>query len=217
MRINKLFKYPKFDVEVSRQVRIADLGWPEPSEAADESGLGCNRAYTDLRRLSWTDAKSALADEAQLIARIVNAADPEDEYSTIEDEYDESEVDLYGLDIGVASTVVGLSAARCVPFSSCNAGIFGGNHHEAYPVVAFYAKPETANLLLAIANEVDIGIENDGYGSLVMFSDDIRKFPMFADAMIRRRKEFNALRLSAPRVSKPSAKPEESGQYELPL
>jgi hypothetical protein len=216
-RISKLFKYPKFDVELSRQVRVADLGWPEPGEAANESGLGCNRAYMDLRRLSWTDARKVLADEVQLIARIENAEDPEEEYWTIEEEYDESEVVLYGLDIGVSSTVIGLSAARCVPLSSCNAGAFGGNHHEVYPVVAFYAKPETANLLLAIAAEVDIGIENDEHGCLMVFSDDIRKFPMFADAMIRRRKEFNALRLSGPRISKRSTKPLESSQYELPL
>jgi len=212
-----LFTYPKFDVEISQQARVSDLGWPEPGDAADDSGLGCNRAYMDLRRLSWTDAKKALADEARLIARIENAENPEDELSAIEEEYDESEIELYGLDIGVASTVVALSAARCVPFASCNGGVFGGRHHEVYPLVAFYARPATANLLLAIATEADIGLENNGYGSLVVFSDDIRKFPAFADAMIRRRKELNALRLSAPRTPKPAEKRGDSGQYELPL
>jgi hypothetical protein len=216
-RISNLFNYPRFDVELSRQVRVPELGWPEPGEAADESGLGCNRAYMDLRRLSWTDAKKAHADEVRLVAQIENAEDPEGELSDIEEEYDESEVELYGLDIGVASTVVALSAARCVPFASCNGAAFGGRHHEVYPLVAFYAKPATANLLVAIATEANIGIENGGHGCLVVFSDDIRKFPRFADAMIRRRKEFNALRLSAPRIPKRSAKPVDSGQYELLL
>src|SRR5271163_2404135 len=205
--IGNLFNYPKFDVKLSRQVCVSELGWPEPGEAADESGLGCNRAYMDLRRLSWTDAKEAFADEARLIARIEIAEYPEDELSAIEEEYDESAVKLYGLDIGVASSVVALSAARCVPFASCNGAAFGGRHHEVYPLVAFYAKPPTADLLLAVATEADIGIENGAYGSLVVFSDDVRKFPRFADAMIRRRKEFNALRLSAPRIPKPSTKP----------
>jgi hypothetical protein len=212
-----LFNYPKFEVEISRQVGVPELGWPEPGEAADESSLGCNRAYRDLRRLSWTDAKNALADEARLIVRIENAEDPEDELSAIEEEYDESEIELYGLDIGVASTVVALSAARCVPFASCNGAAFGGRHHEVYPLVAFYAKPASANLLVEIATEADIGIENGEYGCLVVLSDDIRKFPRFADAMIRRRKEFNALRLSAPRIPKVSAKPVDSGQCDLPL
>lgn len=212
-----MFSYPKFDVELSRKVRISELGWPEPGEAVDESGLGCNRAYMDLRRLSWTDAKKVLADEARLIARIENADDSDDELTAIEEEYDESEVELYGLDIGVASTVVALSAARCVPFASCNGAAFGGRHHEVYPLVAFYAKPATANLLVAIATETDIGIENGGYGSLVVFSNDIRNFPKFADAMIHRRKEFNALRLSAPRVTNASKEPMDSAQYDLPL
>lgn len=212
---NALFKHAQFEIELSRQVRITELGWPERGEAGNEKGLGCNRAYTDLRRLSWTEARKVLADEAQLIARIEKADDCEAEYSMIEEEYDETEPDLFGLDIGVASTVVALSAARCVPFSSCSAGAFGGNHHEAYPLVAFYAKPETANLLLTIANEVHIGIQNGEYGCLVVFSDDIRKFPAFAEAVMCRRTEFNALRLSVPKTSKPSAKVMPSDQYKL--
>lgn len=212
-----MFNYPNFDVELSRQVRIDELGWPEPGEATSENCLGCNRAYMDLRRFSWTDARRALAEEGQLIARIENAEDPKEEYSIIEEDYDESGVALYGLDMGVASTVIALSAARCVSFSSCNAGALGGNHHEVYPVVAFYARPEAANLLLEIAAEVDVGIENGEYGCLVMFSDDIRKFPKCADAMIHRRGEFNALRFVAPRRSKSSAKPVESRQCKLPF
>jgi hypothetical protein len=212
-----LFKYPKLEVELSREIRIGELGWPEPGEAISESGLGCNRAYMDLRRFSWTEAKTILAEEAQLIARLERADDIEQEWSIIDEEFDLSGVPLYGLDIGVASTVLALSAARCVPFSSCNGGVFGGKHHEVYPVVAFYAKPETANLLLSVATEVGIGIENDGYGSLVMFTDDIRKFPTCADAMIRRRKEFNASRFSPPRTPKIGKKAQQSCQYELPF
>jgi hypothetical protein len=198
-------------------MRVSELSWPEAGEAASESGLGCNRVYIDLRRLSWTEARRVLAEEASVIARTEKAGNAEDECSIIEEESYESEVDLYGLDIGVASTVVALSAARCVPFSSCNAGAFGGTHHENYPVIAFYAKPKTADLLLVIATEVDVGIENGTYGCVVMFSNDIRKFPRFADAMIRRRREFNAFQLSAPKIAKRRAVSVESGQYELPL
>ena len=71
--------------------------------------------------------------------------------------------------------------------------------------------------MLAIATKVDIGVENGVHGWLVVFSDDIRKFPRFAEAMIRHRKEFNALRLSAPRIPKPAIKSVESGQYKLPM
>lgn len=79
-----MFKYPKYEMDISRHVRVADLGWPEPGEAAAESGLGCNRAYMDLRRLAWTNARKTLADEARLIARIENAEDLDDEYYSIE-------------------------------------------------------------------------------------------------------------------------------------
>lgn len=193
------------------------LGWPEPGDACDDGGLGCNRMYMDLRRFSWTEAKQALADEARLITRIVSAEDLEEELAVIEEEYDESGVELYGLDIGVASTVIALSAARCVPFSSCNGGAFGGSHNEMHPVVAFYARPATADLLLQVAHEIDIGLESCAQGWLVLFSDDVRKFPRLAEAIIRRRKEFNALRLSTPKTTKPPTAPTDSGQYELPL
>jgi hypothetical protein len=212
-----LFNYPAFEVTLSRQMRVSVLSWPEAGEAASESGLGCNRAYIDLRRLSWTEARRVLAEEANVITGIEKAENAENEYSLIEEESYESEVDLYGLDIGVASTVVALSAARCVPFSSCNAGAFGGTHHENHPVIAFYAKPKTADLLLVIATEVNVGIENGAYGCVVVFSNDIRKFPRFADAMIRRRREFNAFQLSAPKTAKRRAASVESGQYELPM
>lgn len=212
-----MFNYPKFEVELSREIRIGELGWPEPGEATSDSGLGFNRAYMDLRRISWTEARAILAEEAQLIARLERAEDIEEEWSVIEEEFDLSGTPLYGLDIGVASTVLALSAARCVPFSSCNGGVFGGKHHEVYPVVAFYAKPETANLLLSVATEVEVGIENNGYGSLVMFTDDIRKFPTCANAVISRRKEFNTLRLSPPRKPNECKKPLQTCQYELPL
>ena len=202
---------------LSRRVEVTELSWPELGEATDESGLGCNRAYIDLRSLSWTEAKKTLAEEKRLIAQIEEAEAAQDATSSIEEEYDESGSDLFGL--GHRSSV-----NRCCPFRCEMRAIqqlqrrgFGDGHHEIYPVVAFYAKPETANLLLAIATEVDIGIETASYGYLVVFSDDIRKFPIFAEATIRRRKEFNSLRLSPSRTSKASEKPAQSRQYELPF
>ena len=208
----EVFDYRKFDVKLSREVRFAELSWPEPGEAADENCLGCNREYIDLRLLSWAEAKRTLVAEGRLIARIEQTEELEN--SVFRAEEDE-EAELFGLDTGVASTVVALSAARCVPFSSCNGGAFGSRHHEIYPLVAFYAKPETANLLLAIAGEVCIGLETNGYGFLVLYSDDIRKFPKFAEAMISRRKDLNALQLSPKRKPRRPIKLPRSGQLEL--
>jgi hypothetical protein len=114
-----MFKYPNFEVEIIRRKVDADrLGWPSRGEACDETGLGCNRSYMDLRRLSWTEAERVLALERDLTARVVSAHDPEEEWAAIEDEYYDSDQSLCGLDLGVASRVVCLSAAKCIPFTS---------------------------------------------------------------------------------------------------
>jgi len=126
------YSYPIFDVSIVREVDRSNLRWPERGEAADETGLGCNREYTDLRRLSWVEARRVYELESSLIYRLESATDIDDEYHAIEDELLEDYPGLYGLDIGIASTVVALSAARCVPFSSCNAGALGGRRHARH-------------------------------------------------------------------------------------
>lgn len=85
------------------------LSWPGRGEATDESGLGGNRDYIDLRSLSWSEAQRVYNLEGELIARIENGEEPDE----IEDElYEEPDHHLYGLDIGVASTVAAVSARR---------------------------------------------------------------------------------------------------------
>ena len=138
-----VFTYPHFDVEIERYVVSERLAWPAPGEAMHESALGCNRNYIDLRRLPWLEAKRVYSVEGKNIARIEASQDSDEEYELIEEELYEDSNGIYGLDIGVASAVVALSATRCIPFSSCNGGAFGGSHYESYPVVAFFAQPET--------------------------------------------------------------------------
>jgi hypothetical protein len=192
-----VFTYPNFDVDVFRRLDGGSLSWPEPGAATDDSGLGGNRAYADLRRLSWTDAKRAFALEGELIDRIENAEDSEAECDVIDEELNESDDHLFGLDVGVASTVVCLSAARCVPFSSCNGGAFGGRHQEAYPLVAFFAKAQMVDLLVTAATNANIGLQNHASGCAMAYSDDIRKLRKFAGCLIGQRQLFNAVRIRA--------------------
>ena len=132
--------------------------------------------------------------ERAVLERIARSAGPEEEYNSIEyDLLDSGRI--FGLDVGVASTVVALPAARCVPFSSCNGGAFGGSHYEGHPVVGFFGRPEMAELLLHCARESDAGLRDDYFGVLVVCADDIRKMRMFADAVIRRRASFRQLRI----------------------
>ena len=65
-----MFSYQRYDVEVVRNLVIEWLRWPAPREAADETGLGLNCAYMDLRWASWSAARAAFAREDALIARI---------------------------------------------------------------------------------------------------------------------------------------------------
>ena len=209
-----MFAYPKFDVNPARELSANGLAWPEPGAAADDSGLGCNRLYVDLRRLPWSEAKRVYELETALIARVEASEDPAEEWAVMEDAlYAEPDDHLYGLDLGIASSVVALSAAKCVPFSSCNAGAFGGDHNEVYPVVAFFARPITADLLLLCAHEANIGLEVTDRGCVVAYADDIRAFRSFATAIIDRRAAFRALR--NPRSVKIAPNPTEFVQLSL--
>jgi hypothetical protein len=187
-----MFTYPKFDVEIVRAVDPSALGWPEPGDAQDEKSLGCNRAYIDLRRMSWAEARRIAELERQLIERIESASDPAAEYEAVEDEFFEDDLALYGLDLGVAGGVIALSAAGCVPFASCNAGAFGGLHHESYPLIVFYARAEAVDDLLAAAEEAEIGLGGGVW--LQVYTDDVRKMSRFAAALGARSGAFRAAR-----------------------
>jgi len=76
----------------------------------------------DLRGLSWSDAEIVLTEERKLLERISQADDPEGELELIEEEIGEDPGLLAVMDLGMASTVVALSAAGCIPFTSCNGG-----------------------------------------------------------------------------------------------
>lgn len=209
-----MFTHLNFEVGIVRRVEEAKLRWPEPGEATEDSGLGCNRLYADLRRLSWTQANGVFVREGELIARIEISKDSEAECEAVEEEFADGDAGLFGLDLGVASTVACLSAARCVPFSSCNAGAFGGRHHESYPVVAFFARPQMLGLLLASAVETEIGFENKDDGCVVAYADDVRKLRRFAESLINKRALFRAVRLRQRTREAATPRPE---QYRLPL
>lgn len=203
-----MFTHAHFDVTILRSVNARALRWPGHREVDDESNPAGNRQYVDLRGMSWDDAIAVFELEGQLIERIATAATPEREADTIEEELCESEPNLFGLDIGVASTVAALAAAKCVPFSSCNAAAFGGIHAEAFPLVAFFARQRCVGTLMAAAMKAGVGLRNRDEGYLVVFADDIRRLRGFAAAILRERDEFDAAarqkRVASPSGGEPS-------------
>ncbi len=116
-----------------------------------------------------------------------------------------------GLDLGVASTVYALSAARCIPYSSCNAAAFGGSHVERHPLVAFFARAPIAKVILTCAEEAGSGLINVNNGSLLAYADTLPTLRRFAETLISRRRDFRAVRLPRRR----DVPPDDNGQSSL--
>ena len=186
------FTYRQFEVKIQRRIRTEILSWPQPCEAMNEACLGGNRSYIDLRHLPWREARRVYELEGKYIERLVNSLDIEREYELIEEEMCIGP-GIYGLDLGVASTVIALSCAKGIPCSSCNAGVFGGHHAEVYPVVGFYSRVEAIPILLECAEVAQVGLENSEYDTLVVYSDDIRKMRRFAHAITDRSGTFRSI------------------------
>ena len=114
--------------------------------------------------------------------------------------FDEEELaEIMGLDVGIASTVAALSAADLIPFTSCNAGVFGGRHHETFPIVVFYTPPQSVPLSLQCAQESRVGLAcRQGWSSedrsIAVYSDEIRKMPTFAETLSKSSSAFRELR-----------------------
>jgi hypothetical protein len=177
-----------FDVEIRRELDVSALDAlsDAEAEAADEEAyLGGNCLYQDLRGWSWPEVGQALDYETALVERITNAPNPAAAEARFEDERDledDSIEGLYGLDVGVAAAVFALSALGTVPFISCNAGSFGRSHQAAHPYVAFYLSKADPTVLLALAEDADVGlVSQEGvvrlYARSVM---DLRRFVLLA-------------------------------------
>jgi hypothetical protein len=145
----------------------------------------------DLRNIEPDEPGRVYDLEDEIIERLEASDDPEGEYEIVLEElYEDPDPGLYGLDLGVASTVAALSAVGCVPFASCNAGAFGGLHHERHPLVAFFAKQAAGSLLLACAEESGVGLEVEDTGTLLVYANDIRAMRRFAEVVMSREDEF---------------------------
>lgn len=215
-RKQAMFCYPKFELSIERCVDAQRLYWPSRGEAGHDSALGCNREYFDVRGFSWKEAQRVFALETELIDRIEKAEDANATYDDIENEMYDDPDGLGGLDIGVASTVVALSAARCVPASSCNGGAYGGNHYEAHPVVAFCARDQAVPLLLECAEATGVGLVSESNGYLVVYADDIRAMRGFAAKLIERSTDFNRLQYARRRKAKDPSGGSQPGLFEPP-
>lgn len=172
------------------EVNCSVLHWPSRDEARSYPGPGCSREYEDLRGITWLEVEETLGYESRELER--HAADQ----TVVEEcEDDDSVVEaagyLMGLDLGVASSVLALSAAQCVTFSSCNGGALGDFHHEQYPLVTFFSRRKWIPVLLECTKKSGVGLENQNGGALQLYADDLRKMVAFAKELLARKNEFS--------------------------
>jgi hypothetical protein len=131
-----------FDQVIERELDKSRMGLPCRSMASVFRLE--NHDYQRIRP-SWREARRAVKYEYRFLRRLEQAPDLDAELIVISDEnYENDDPPLQGLDPGVAGTVLALAAMGCFTITSCNGGCFGHPHHEDYPLVGFYAGPEDA-------------------------------------------------------------------------
>jgi hypothetical protein len=188
--------YPVTIEQVLDVDRLAQLSEFAANEA-DESGyLAGNQMYQDLRCYGWADVAAALEVERRFIAQLEAAEDVEAEAAKIEDERLDcfEPVDgLWGLDIGVASATIALSALGGIPVGSCNAGGFGGQHQAAYPYVAFFMGQAVPELLISVARAANVGLRSAEGGLAQIFGTGDLDLLRFAETALKLREPPHGL------------------------
>ena len=162
---------PTFTLEIERNIEPDRLAWIDGEDAADGTGLGCNRDYRDLRSTTWAEVDEILEIELRRL--------DQSEALGFMDSHEIQE-----LDVGIAGAVFALAAAGCIPFTSCNGGALGGRHLEEYPLVAFYLPKRLVELVLRAAEEANAGLFQDPVGGTVhVYGCELRDLHAFARAL----------------------------------
>ena len=92
---------------------------------------------------------------------------------------------LWGLDIGVASATIALSALGAIPVGSCNAGGFGGHHQGAYPYVSFFLGGAPPEFVVSISRAASVGLRSDADGLAQIFGGGDLDLLRFAETALK--------------------------------
>lgn len=186
-----------FDLEMPVRADAARLRWPHRVEVSGEDAAPAgNQHFQDLGGADWDDVARFLSLEDRLVARISQAVDPAAEEALVQAELDgladlDDQTPLLGLDIGVASAVLALSAHGAIPVASCNGGAFGARHAGCNPYVATFIRPRRFLLVqdwAATANLV-VTVNDDGVALLhARRIEDLMTFARLALAYHREHK-----------------------------
>lgn len=155
---------------------LSYLAWFEGEDAAEDSGLGCNRDYRDLRGMTSVDLHRVLRTETSLIDQVLEGGLT---HGALEvGPHWQLEVDE--LELGTASAVVALSVVGCIPYTSCNGGVFGGTHAADRLVVGFYMRPAHLEIVREASRSAGVELTNDRCGGVYVVADDPRSMIGFA-------------------------------------
>jgi hypothetical protein len=193
------FRGKEFDIPITRDVEPNALDWPSEDDLASET-LGGNRDFNPLGRIDWLEVRIAVDEERDIVDRIAKSQDPEADYREwLEGNEESDEPALHGFDLGTNALAAALSAARCLPFYSCNGGAFDEGHHEEYPLVAFFCPTGIFPFVYAAVERGGAGLEYNHAGGLTVFARNVDAMIDTAAALYERRTETDAVE-GVPRV-----------------
>ncbi|WP_449230882.1 hypothetical protein [Azospirillum doebereinerae] len=148
-----------------------------------------NHGYVDMRRHSINDALDVIEEEESLFLKMENGDYDDELIRKIEDEMYDDISPCLGFDLGTAGSIYALSAAGHAPVSSCNGGTLGGWHPLPNPWIIFYASTGKMLPVISAAEVSNVGLIHGIEGTIELYSDDIRKLPRFARALIEKMNE----------------------------
>lgn len=120
-----------------------------------------------------------IADEASTKECLSRAED-----AVLDDEWETVTIDLEGLDLGVASAVIVLSAVGCYTAASCNSW---EGHAESHPLIWFWCRRYQVADLLAAAEVAGCGLINHDEGDMLLYGRSVREMYRFARELFDRR------------------------------
>lgn len=190
---------PRADVEIVWEVDYATLR--EPS--ADDLEYGCGtRQYASALVIAatWEEAGCLLERDNHALTRVACAATNESEFDRLaheaESEYcidDPNEGFVAAPDLGVFAACVGLCAAGCATSASCR-GHPGKHAWSDHPVIQLMADPTRARIIEEIAHATRCGLASVE-GRLVLWAQSIEEIVSFAQLLLERGAEFDAIPL----------------------
>jgi hypothetical protein len=183
----------QFDVTIQRIEAPIELEWPSEKELESDT-LGGNQSYIEIEVAGWSDV-GAFIEEERLIIESLHA---HDDVAAAHDEWMEEDYEdptLYGFDLGTNALTAALSAARCLPFYGCNAGAFGGDHNDSYPLVSFFCREEIFPFVDSAAQRSGAGLEYNHAGGITAFGQNVETLIMMASALHDLRSEIDAVRV----------------------